>query len=768
MLQANGVSELPHLVGPISRTLLLVSVLVVIPCLIPGCGIGTFIGAYFNTYYNAQRQFKDAEDELLSQRENKQNDRPFGYPFNIQATTKAKFTTVIEKCSKLLQYHSESSLVDNALLMIGKSYYYQNDYQQAERKFKELLEQFPNSSLVDDGELLLGYCYYMLNDKTKSSGVAKVLLDNANKNGDDDYAAKASMLLAQIEADNKNPDQAKIYFQTAAEKGGTAEERCIAYLNLAALNTQEGNDQRALDAYRKAEAASPGFETTYKGKIGEARMLCKLGAYEESLRLLRDLLSSSNYKEFYGEISLEIGNVFKASKEYPSAIAQYTYVDTSYARTESSAKSYFQLGSLYETILFQFDSAYTQYTKGKSEFPQALITQQLTRRAEYLGKYLQYRNEIQKFDSIKSAILAPPDTARMSVTAASDSTVDSLHVPHIQIAASSDSTTDTIHARNLHLATVSDSTVDSLHKQAVVTPPRIPLPPPISLDSANSRLAYAKTELAALFYTVMGLPDSAEKWYMDLLIEHPGSKQAPRALYTLAQIYSQDSTRPRPTIDSLYRVIVERFPDSEFAPEAERQLGLPVTEKAVDPAETSYARAEGLINSGETKAARDTLRNIVHLYPASPIASKAQYALGWLYESVDVVPDSAVASYRKLVALYPGSRYALAARPKVEEYDLFKKNVQQHKDSIAAAARDSVAGKGREKSGNDNKIPDLGKQKELAPPTAKDSSAVKPREEEEKSPDELKKEDASSPPGNDKEAANPSLDDPANLLRQEC
>lgn len=751
MSQANGVSELSHLVRPISKTLLLFSVLVVIPCLIPGCGIGTFIGAYFNTYYNAQRQFKDAEDELLSQRENKQNDRPFGYPFNIQAATKAKFTTVIEKCSKLLQYHSESGLVDNALLMIGKSYYYQNDYQQAERKFKELLEQFPNSSFVNDGELLLGYCYYMMNEKTKSSGVAKVLLDNANKNGDDDYAAKASMLLAQIEADNKSTDQAKTYFQTAADKAGTADERCSAYLNLATLYSQEGNYQRALDAYRKAEAASPGFERTYKGRIGEARMLCKLGAYEESLGLLRDLLSSSNYKEFYGEISLEIGNVFKESKEYPSAIAQYIYVDTTYARTESSAKSYFQLGSLYETMLFQFDSAYVQYSKGKSEFPQASITQQLTQRAEYLGKYLQYRNEIQKFDSIKSAILAPHDTTGVSVSAVGDSTADSLHVSHLQVAARSDSTTDSLHGGNLHVATVSDSTVDSLHKQVVVAPPRTPLPPPISLDSANARLAYAKTELAALFYTVMGLPDSAETWYNDLLFEHPESKQAPRALYTLAQIYSQDSTRPRTTIDSLYRVIVDRFPDSEFAPEAERQLGLPVTEKAIDPAAASYARAEALINSGKAKAARDTLRSIVQSYPTSPLASKAQYALGWVYESVDVVPDSAVASYRKLMTLYPGSQYTLAARPKVEEYDLFKKTAQQHEDSIAAAARDSVAGKGREKPGNNNKTPDVGKEKELMPPAAKDSSAVKPREEEEKPPDEPKKEDTSSPPGNEKE-----------------
>ena len=755
-----------HRFGSILRPFLVISAFLALTVVMPGCGIGSFIGAYFNTYYNAERQFKEAVDEVMSQRENKPADKTFGFTFVVQQSTKAKFTSVVEKCSKLLQYHSESNLVDDALLMIGKSYYYQNDYQQAERKFKELLEQFPNSSLSFECELLLGYCYYMMNDKPKSSGVAKVLLDNANKDGDDTYAARASMLLGQIELDNKNTDQATTYFQSAAEGAGSSDERCVAYLNLAALYVQEGNNQRALEAYRKAEAASSSFETGYKARIGEARTMSKLGAYEESLALLRDLLSSSNYKEFYGEISLEIANVFNESKEYPSAIAQYEYVDTSYARTESAAKSYFQLGALYETRLFQFDSAYVKYTRGKSEFPQAPITQQLSERADYLGKYIQYRNEIQKFDSIKTVILTPPDTTHTHPTAATDSTADSLHIEHIHSPTASDSTADSLHIERIHSSAASDSTVDSLLASHLPIPvsrdstldslrlkagaiPKFVIPT-ISLDSVDARLAYDKTELAALFYTVMGLPDSAEVWYMDLLIEHPDSKQAPRALYTLAQIYAQDSTQPHTTIDSLYRLIVERFPESEFAPEAERQLGMPVTKKAVDPAAASYSRAEKLISSGDAKGARDTLRDIVRTYPTSPFASKAQYALGWVYETVDVVPDSAIASYRKLMTLYPGTQYAVAAKPKVDEYDLFQKAVQQRKDSIAAAVKDSLAGKSREKSGTKEKLLENGKEKGMRPPAVSDSSSAKPREEEEKPVTIPQQNDTSAAPGKDK------------------
>lgn len=658
--------------------------------MIPGCSVGDFVGAYFNTYYNAKRQFTEAEAEVTAQRENKQNDRPFGFMFSVQSTTKAKFTAVIEKCSKLLQYHPESNLVDDALLMIGKSYYYQNDYQQAERKFKELIEQFSSSDLAYEAKLTLGYCYYMMDDKAKSSGVAKGLLDDATQNGEDDYVTNASVLLAQIEVDNKNNEQAVTYFQIAAEKATTSGQRCAAYLNLAALYSQEGNSQRSLEAFRKAESASNSYETSYRAQMGQARMLSKLGAQEESLNLLRDLLSSSKYREFYGGISLEIGNVFKESKDYPSAIAQYTYVDTSYARTESSANSYFQLGDMYETKLFQLDSAFAAYSKGKAESPQAPITIQLARRSDYLAKYLQHRNDIQKYDSLRALILAPPDTTPEPMTIVRDSTLDSMH-----------------------------STVDSASI-------RIPPPPQLTLDSVNALLAYNKTELASLLYSTMDLPDSAAKWYRRLLDDHPTSPFVPRALFTLAHVYSQDTTRPRGTADSLYRQIVSRFPESEFVPEAERLLGLPVKQKSTDPAEVAYASAERLLDTGNPNAARDTLRGIVRAYPSSPIASKAQYAIGWIYERENSQPDSAIASYRELVALYPGSQYAAQVRPRLDAYDLTKKpsvpamgDSTASKDSTSTLLNESPSKKNGPSSGKKDKPRESDKKEEPSSPLEK-------------------------------------------------
>jgi outer membrane protein assembly factor BamD (BamD/ComL family) len=200
----------------------------------------------------------------------------------------------------------------------------------------------------------------------------------------------------------------------------------------------------------------------------------------------------------------------------------------------------------------------------------------------------------------------------------------------------------------------------------------------------EQRLALNKAEIAGLFYATIGLADSARGWYLRVLREHPNSPFGPRAKYVLAQIYSQDSSIAHTTVDSLYRDIIDRHPDSEFADEARRLLGLPKHRKLMDEADLLYLRGEQLASDGQRMAAIDTFASVVRRYPSSRIASKAQYAIGWLYEQMNTQPDSTVAQYRKLVSLYPSSEYAERVRPKLAYLDIQKQGGTSAKDSLAS------------------------------------------------------------------------------------
>lgn len=604
-----------------------------------------FVGAYFNTYYNAQRLFSEAEAEVFAQSDARAGGRSYLVPFAIQAATRTKFVSVIEKGSKLLQYHPDSKLVDDALLMIGKSYFYSDEDQKAERKFRELIDGYPDGGLASEARLLLACGKYRMNMKNEAKAAARLVVEEAEKKGEDEFLARAYTLLAQLEFEEKNYGPAADLYKKAAEYGSESEERSVSHLLVADMYQRMEKYHDAELAFSRAEKASGVYSGEYRGRIGLLRMKAKQGQYDAAIDGLRQLRSNSNNREFYGEIDLEVANTYRASGDLPSALNYYNYVDTMYTRTENAAKSYFAKGEIYEKSLYQYDSAVVAYSRGRSEFPQGEIQQQLTMRADYLGRYFLYRGEVARYDSIKGRILFPVDST----------------------------------ARPADSVTTMTGAGDSV-RVAVVQKPLLPL------DTVNTRLASNKSEIAGLFYATIGLPDSAERWYRRVIVEHPGSPYVPRALFTLAQIYSRDSVSTNPTADSLYRNLIAGYPESDFSAEARRILKLPPHQKKGDEAEGLYIRAEKLMLAGSAETAVDSFKTVVQRYPSSSYSSRALYATGWLYENQLNIPDSALANYERLAMLYPTSPLAVTVQPRLAGVRLEKAAI------LSRAAADTSAG----------------------------------------------------------------------------
>ena len=687
----NGVFDLPRSslspISPLARILVFA-----LFCLVfSACSVGDFLGAYFNTYYNAQRAFTEAEEEVWNQPELKQQGSGRNYlaPFNVSQNAKTKFASVIEKGSKLLEYHPESKLVDDALLMIGKSFFYQSDYPQAERKFKELIDGYPESDLVLEARMLMAYSFYRKGDRAMAVTYAIALLEDAKKEGEDDVIAYTSFLLAQQDVEDKNYNLALGHFLDAADNAPTREQRAYAFLNAAEMYNKMEDYAKAEDAYARATSQSPNYLGEYKGEIGVARMLSKQGKYEESLELLEDLREDTNNKEFYGEIELEIANIYRDRGTLADAVEQYRYVDTAYARTEFSANSYYQLGLLYENVVGLYDSARVAYTKGRTEAGQnSTVAPLLTRRADYMIKHAAFSAEIRKMDSLRIYWLTPRDTVAPAV----DSTAQ-----------------DTSGGKKVGVADSAKAKVPQL--------------PPLPLDSVLTRMASAKSELATLFYTGIGRTDSALYWYRNLITDHPKNPLVPRAIFSIAQIYRQDSTVARSEVDSLYHQLVDQYPQTQYAAEARRELGMAAAIVSPDTAEMLYQQAERAMLAGRNENAIDTLMIIVQAYPTSPFAPRAEYAVGWLYEQVLEQPDSAIANYQRLRAKHPSSTYAASVQPKLVEVEMKVKAAADSAARKAAAdsvalnsVRDSVAHKGVRDSVDHRAVADSAGRKQVAPP----------------------------------------------------
>jgi TolA-binding protein len=616
---------------------------VFLPAIVPGCSIWDSATSYFNTYYNAQRLFGEAEEEIWSQKEYQRLGRNY-YLGPMTNANKAKFTSVIEKCSKLLQYHPESNLVDDALFMIGMSYYYESDDQAAERKFRELLTQYPNSSLALRSRLMLAYCLYRENSKDSAATEARALCEVATQEGKDEILGHASFLLGQLEQESENFDKARQFYLVAGENGENPELRATAYFAAAEVAEKSNNFAGADSAYRLGEKVSRTYIGEYRGQIGTARMRALQGDYEGALRDLFEIRSNGNYREFFPEIYYEIANVYRSEGSLDEAKQEYAYIDTAYARTEYAANADYQLGLMYERRLRNLDSARVAYNRGRTQWPAAAVTSIMTQKAEALGKYVQCRNDLIRIDSVRHVWVRMRD----SILTTQDSSKSS----------------------------VSAGKPDS----AMAPSPRRALP---NIDSLDQKIANLQSDLGSLFYASLNRRDSVVYWYHQLVTRYPNHEAVPRALYTLAQIASQDSTRPNSMADSLYREIVNRFPSSVFAAECRRILGMPDEKKSQDSADAEYATAEKLLSDGKYADAVSGFHRIVDLYPGSPLAPRAQYAIGWVYENNLDRPDSAISNYQLLVSKFPTSPYVSRVQAKLMEVQLERSGVKR--DTVQTA-----------------------------------------------------------------------------------
>jgi tetratricopeptide (TPR) repeat protein len=628
-----------------------------------GCSIWDSVTSYFNTYYNAARLFTEAEEELWAQPDARFTGRDILAPFVTGQGTRTKFTSVIEKCSKLLQYYSDSKLVDDALMMIGKSYLYQAEYQRAERKFQELLDQYPESDLVLEARFLLAAAYMKMGSAAQARQTAQEVLELSRKEDRDDVLGDVSNLLGRLHLEEKNAAAAREEFAVAAEKSGNGDRRATAYLVVASLDSAAGQFESAETAYRKARQEGSSYVFQYRGRIGEVRMAAAQGRYEDALDELDNLRSNTNFREFFGEVDLETAIAHLEAGELDAAVEALRHVDTAYARTEVSAKAVYRLGLVYEDRLAQYDSARTMYNRGRTIAPAAPVTKEIVRRADYLNRYSALRADIARYDSMLAQLSAPADTAGAEVKSvhgrdADSSVTDSagavLPMPPEQ-------SSDTAAA----LAQVPPDSLATGKRDTLRAMPRVILP----RDTVEARLSYAMNELATLFFTSMNRPDSSARWYDRLLSTYPDSRVAPRAMYGYAQVLARDSSVRPEAAESLNRRLVERYPDTEFAAEARRILGLPPAAKSASRAEEVYREAERQFLNGHPEQAVILYRSIARDFPESPFASRAEFAAGFVYEEDLSLPDSAIALYRRLVERYPDSPHAARVRPLIAEVD---------------------------------------------------------------------------------------------------
>ncbi len=361
--------------------------------------------AYFNTYYNAQTAFDDGEKEVIAARAQELGKPvPLAAELVLSQGAKDKFNLAIEKASKLLTFYPTSKWVDNALLMIGKSYFYLGDDLKSQRKFLEMFAKYPLSSYRFEAELWYGRS--LLRQKRYDEGTQSLerLYADAVEKGEKQIAGLASLSIARYYHRTQEYEQAITNYKRSLETSSDGSVNAESQLQIGYCYLATGDTNKAETAFAAVDDFSPEYETSFAAKFENIKILTSSYRYDEALLRLERFLSNAKNLDNFSKIQLEIGRLYLAQDRIAEAIAKFSYVDTTYGKTEDAAKAYYYLGRIYERIQTNYAKAGINYAKAKLEFPAALITTEAAKKSDAFVKYFVLYADMARFDSLLGMI----------------------------------------------------------------------------------------------------------------------------------------------------------------------------------------------------------------------------------------------------------------------------------------------------------------------------------------------------------------------------
>lgn len=642
-----------------------------------GCGLWNNFTTYFNLYYNAERLFNESEQEIIQQKKNYfsiQDARPIG-------NASGNLTKVIEKLSKLLQFNAQSAYVDDALLMIGKSFFYQQDYQKAVRKFTELISTSPNSDLVPQARFWIAKTELRLKNYTQAVAILDELSAKALADKDEEmlsliYTEQVGYFMA-IEKYN----DAIVAAQKLIEISDNDELNAAAMFEIGRLNLKLDQPAQAAQAFSDVEKYDPSFDIKYMSQIQLGKVQRRLGNNQSALDIFRDVEDEPKYKSYLDSTKLQIGLTYLEMKNFPEAVSQFVYIDTTFRQSPNTGVAEYYLGDIMENNYRNYDSAVFYYKKASTSTASIEYTQKAARKVQTFNKYTTLHQNLDNYNNQLRYAMNPEEFRKDSAAFVKDMALqDSL--AKIKMMQQEDNGRDELqNSRNRRGGRSSDDMASQLTKKAKMAPVK----PTISPDSLRIILVKNEYELGSLFFTELNVPDSAKKYYQKILDDYPQNVFTPKALFALGTYYQTSGDTVK--ADSIFNVIYKDYSRDDIVNAAAEKLGKPVVNLHYDAAEELFVEAEKKMKDKKFTEAVTDFQNIQEKFPKSPFAPKALLASGWVLENDLKLLDSAAVVYDSVISKYPTTQYANAVRGKVQVFKDEQRKIKFHQDSVAAARK---------------------------------------------------------------------------------
>ena len=546
---------------------------------------------YFNTYYNAQTLYNSG---IKGNEEEADKDKSLVSSPSLEAA--------VAKFSKILEIYPDSKYVDDALLHLGKIFYFQEKYLDAEVKFLEIMSNFPDSELIPAAHYWMAKTYSKQNKFRESSEeYAKVIELNDDKLKNHALLGSANLFFIQDDY-LKAIEQYKSIIQRVKDERTRAESQFQigeCYLLL-------GDFENAGNEYLKVKNYKTEHYYFFISQFGYARSLKLSNKFDESLKILNELLSDGKNKEYFATIELEIANCLELKKEYDKAITAYNNLIIYYKDGEEVAESYYNLGKIYLNVYSKLDTSLSFFKNSQKKTKNPDLRDSLNKRITVIENIKKQKTEIQKWYRQRLTYLE-------------------------QARAEQDTTSD---------------------KKKSKKPDQ-----KINIDLVNKNELKHRFILAELYYYGIDWIDSAESQLKIIVNELEPKSYTPNSYLLLSNIYEKKGNTDK---SNEYRNLLNvKFPKSDlvfYLKKEDNDLSFIEKNKK---SEELYLNAENLIfNENKVEDAISVLKDIHKNYPETEYAPKSLFTIGWIYENYLSDSLNTMNYYTKVTDDYPFSHYA--------------------------------------------------------------------------------------------------------------
>jgi len=387
---------------------------------------------YYNTFFLARKNFKEAESIRTKAGQE-----------IVKGTAAGKYKTTIEKASMVLEFHPNSKYVDDALYLIGRSFYHQGDFSKAETKFRELLVTYPESEYAYRSLFYLGKARYQNEDYVGAREDFE-RVDSTAK--DRELRSEATAMLGEILYAQKEWSRSITVFDKYLRQYGKGARSGEIKFKIARAYYNQEDYLSAKNAFLEVQNLKADDTLQYQALYCSGDCFYLLEQSDSGLTIFNKLAADEKNYDKMASLYLEIGRGQGLQGDYEVAMETYYKLIGEFPRTEESAIAFYHLGSIYQFQRFDLDSAKAMYDSSTAIRAKSPVSNTAVSRSADIAKLDSYRTG-KSAEAVDDAIesqyllaelyltqLDQPDSALNEYQTLVDSFPDSRYAPNALLA----------------------------------------------------------------------------------------------------------------------------------------------------------------------------------------------------------------------------------------------------------------------------------------------------------------------------------------------